>query len=317
MPKVSVIIPIYKVEKYIERCAISLFEQTLNDIEYIFINDCTTDNSMGILQEIISRYPNRQSQVHVFDLPINNGLPAVRKYGLQYAKGEYIAHCDSDDWLDKTAYEKLYYRAIQDNSDIVFCDYYKSNGIQHSLIERNIDTRSKNTIIKSVSKKAYWTVWSALVRHSIYTDNQIIYPAQNNGEDFALMFQLIYYARSFSKINEALYYYYFNPDSISNVLTENAYIKRYNQLIINTELIIDFIKGNNEISQYENLIMLYKLYCRTKITPLTNQKKYLALWKSTFPELKTSKILTNFIIPLRTKLNYLAVITNIYYLIHK
>ena len=106
-PKVSVIVPIYNVEAYIERCAISLFEQTLDDIEYIFVNDCTPDNSMMILSEVLSRYPQRKEQVRIINQPKNQGAAKAREDGIKEARGEYIIHCDSDDWVDKNIYQLL------------------------------------------------------------------------------------------------------------------------------------------------------------------------------------------------------------------
>ena len=97
--KVSVIIPIYGVEKFIGRCAKTLMQQTLKEVEYIFVNDATPDCSMKVLQEVLARYPERQNSVVVAVHETNKGLPAARNTGLQMAQGEYIFHCDSDDLL--------------------------------------------------------------------------------------------------------------------------------------------------------------------------------------------------------------------------
>lgn len=316
MPKVSVIIPIYGVEKFIERCAISLFEQTLDDIEYIFVNDCTIDNSMAILNDVISRYPNRHQQIHIINMPKNRGLPTARKEGLQYATGEYVAHCDSDDWVDISAYKELYETGKQYDSDIVFCDFYKSDGINNRLVSRNIDTDSCEKIIKSLSRIASWNVWSCIVKRKLYSDNNIEYPISNNGEDFALMFQLIHYAQSFKKMNSPLYFYYCNAQSITNIQTDEAYIKRYTQLVHNTQLVIDFIEKKLSIKNYAELIDSYKLYCRTKLSPLTHKQKYRDLWKTTYSELKFWNIMTNTTIPFKTKLHYIAVYLRMYHLFH-
>lgn len=317
MPKVTVIIPIYGVEKYIERCAVSLFEQTLSDIEYIFVNDCTKDNSMVILQEVVSRYPNRIKNVRVINMPINSGLPSVRKEGLKYATGEYIAHCDSDDWLDITAYEKLYNCAKYSNSDIVFYDFIKSDGIVQTLVYRDIDTSSKKSVLRDVTKKFCWSLCGALAKRDLYTQKGIVFPICNNGEDFALFSQLLYFAQSFSKLSEPLYYYYTNPNSITNVQTVESFLKRFVELKHNTQLVIDFYNKLQESSRYRDLITCYKLYCRTKLSPITGQKQYYKLWESTYPELSFYKILINPIIPYRTILHYIAVKCRVYHLLHK
>lgn len=109
--KVSIIVPIYGVEKYIERCARSLFEQSFKDIEYIFVNDCTTDASMSILASVIRDYPGYN--IHIINKKTNEGLPQARKTGVIASTGEYIMHVDSDDWLEPKAIEKLYLMAIE------------------------------------------------------------------------------------------------------------------------------------------------------------------------------------------------------------
>lgn len=134
--KVSIIIPIYGVELFIERCAISLFEQTLDDIEYIFVDDCTMDKSVQILQGIIAKYPQRKDNVFIIRHERNKGLASARKTGLKFVHGEYVAHCDSDDWVERNMYEYLYQEAISANADIVWCDYYRSDGKQKKQFQR-------------------------------------------------------------------------------------------------------------------------------------------------------------------------------------
>ena len=119
MTKVSVIIPVYGVEKYIARCAHSLFSQTMREgIEFIFIDDCTPDRSIDILCEVLEQYPHRKAQTRIVKMPTNSGLPAVRRHGIQLAKGDYIIHCDSDDWVDIRMYETMYRKAMEENADI-------------------------------------------------------------------------------------------------------------------------------------------------------------------------------------------------------
>ena len=120
MPKVSVIVPVYNVEKYIDKCLESLVNQTLKDIEIIIVNDGSTDNSIKIVEEYKEKYKNKI----IYLEKENGGLSDARNYGIQYAKGEYIAFLDSDDYVDRKMYEKLYNKAIENNSDIVECDFY-------------------------------------------------------------------------------------------------------------------------------------------------------------------------------------------------
>ena len=105
-PKVSMLIPIYGVEKFIERCAISLFEQTYQNIEYIFVNDCTKDDSINVLERVINRYPNRKPFVRIINHAQNKGLAGARNTAVANATGEFIMHVDSDDYVDKEIVRK-------------------------------------------------------------------------------------------------------------------------------------------------------------------------------------------------------------------
>ena len=107
-PFLSVIIPVYNVEDYIEKCARSLFEQTLDNIEYIFVDDCSMDKSIEILQQIVKDYPSREGLVKIVQTPKNSGQYFVRKFGMQFVSGKYLIHCDSDDWIDSTMYEEMF-----------------------------------------------------------------------------------------------------------------------------------------------------------------------------------------------------------------
>lgn len=199
-PKVSVIVPIYNVEKYIERCVRSLMEQTLDDIEYLFINDCTPDASINILQRIAQEYPVRQKQIRIIQMSENSGQAAVRKQGIMLSTGQYIIHCDSDDWVDKDAYRILYEKANEENADIVFCDFYQSDGVNHKIKMRHFPNFERRKLLGNVVKNVYWTMWGAMIKRSVFTENAILYPKDNNGEDMALMFQCIYYGIFFSCI---------------------------------------------------------------------------------------------------------------------
>lgn len=124
--KVSVIVPIYGVEKFIGRCVETLMRQTLKEIEYIFVNDATPDRSIENLHEVLTRYPDRQDSVVIIVNKMNKGLPASRNIGLQMAKGEYIFHCDSDDFVEPDMLEVLYTEAVKEQADIVWCDWFLS-----------------------------------------------------------------------------------------------------------------------------------------------------------------------------------------------
>ncbi len=127
--KVSVCIPVYGVEKYIERCARSLFEQTMkDDIEFIFVNDCTPDKSIEILEKVLKEYPNRKNQVKIIHHEVNKGLTGARNTALKHAEGDYIIHCDSDDMVDKCYCENMYKAAVKNKADVSACPIFLWQG---------------------------------------------------------------------------------------------------------------------------------------------------------------------------------------------
>ena len=118
MHKVSVIIPVYGVDRFIRRCTESLFNQTLKEVEYIFVNDCTKDGSMDILRDVINAFPDRAEQLTIVEHETNKGLAGARNTGLAKARGEYVFHCDSDDFVEATMLEKMYSAAKSADADM-------------------------------------------------------------------------------------------------------------------------------------------------------------------------------------------------------
>lgn len=105
--KVTICVPVYGVEKYIEKCAISLFEQTYPSIEYVFVNDNTPDKSIEILESVVERYPNRKPYVRIISHEKNRGLAAARNTAVDTVTTEFLMHVDSDDWVDKNLVNEL------------------------------------------------------------------------------------------------------------------------------------------------------------------------------------------------------------------
>lgn len=311
MPQVSVIIPIYGVEKYIERCARSLFSQEIKDIEFIFVNDCTKDSSVEILNKVLKEYPNRIKQVQIINLLKNSGLPIARKTGLNFATGDYIVHCDSDDWVDTNAYQMMLEEAITGNYDIVFCNNYKSDGKRHLPNIHTIKNVTKENVFMKIVQNNLWSAWRIMVKKEVY-DNDIIYPTQNNGEDIALVSQLIYYAKSFSYISAPLYYYYFNENSITKAKGEDKILERIKQQCANTMLVDDFLIKRKSKRMYYNEILILKLYCKANYSRYVVDDKSYLIWSNIFPDLEKENLMFNWYIPINLKMNYYSTKLNLY-----
>lgn len=207
-PDLSVIVPIYGVEKYIGRCVRSLMEQTHDNVEFIFVDDCTPDSSVEIAKEIISEYPWRQDSVRWVVHECNRGLTSARNSGLDIAKGKYIYHCDSDDRLATDMLAKLYNEACAGDYDIVWSDFYFDNGVDLHA-ERTIEpVEDRIDMLKKYISYGWTVVWNMIVKRSLYQrtgirSNQHI----SFCEDYELTVRLLACAESWSKVAEPLYYY--------------------------------------------------------------------------------------------------------------
>lgn len=220
---VSIIVPIYKVEKYIEKCATTLLEQDHNNIEYIFVNDCTPDKSMEILENTIEKYPNRKNHVKIVNKLKNEGLPQARKSGLDAANGKYILHVDSDDWVDEYMVSSLIGEARKSDADIVCFDYIKEFG-KHSVIKSffytNNHPKSNLEFIKAIlSHEISVSMCDKLVKRGLYKN--VEFPYFSHCEDSFVNLQLFYEAKKFAHIAKPFYHYRTNPNSLSSSFSNN------------------------------------------------------------------------------------------------
>lgn len=221
---VSIIIPVYNVSLFIEKCVVSLYEQTFPDIEYIFVDDKSPDDSINKLKLLMEQYPERAKHTKILFHQQNKGLASARKTGLLAASGEYILNFDSDDYLDLEAVEIMYNKAVKENADIVIADFwiawrkvkkYFSQKYSSNKIEYTNYLLSGETLPGVVNK---------LIKKKLYIDNDI-YPIDsiNLGEDFITTPRLAYYANKIVKIDKALVYYVqYNNSSYTKNMSETS-----------------------------------------------------------------------------------------------
>lgn len=280
MIKVSVIIPVYRVEAFIERCARSLFSQSLKDVEFIFVDDASPDDSIAIVENCVEEFPERKGFIRIIRHPVNQGISAVRNDGLEAAQGEYIYYCDSDDWVEPETLEKMYQVAEESGADIVYCDFYLSFEKNERYMS-NPDYNSAEEMLRKgfLGGKMKYNLWNKLVKRSLYTESRLRFPVGHSvGEDM-LMIRLAAMARKVKHVPEAFYHYV--------KLNGNAYSNSYSQKYLediryNTDLTIDFLKNRfgNEI---EDDIALFKL--NTKLPFLiTDDKNMYRVWSEWYPE---------------------------------
>ena len=205
----SVVVPIYGVERYIEKFATSLLSQTYPHVEFVFVNDGTKDSSMEILNRLIeTKFSHLKERIVIYNQE-NQGLPAARKSGIERATGEYILFADSDDWLEVDAAEKIMAEAERSKADIIYFDIVKEYGTKQSIKrEREYTAHSKEQWIENIfNYRSHGYTVTKCFRRRLYTDNTIYTPKLGMHEDIYLMSQIIFHAQSIIHLPEVLYHY--------------------------------------------------------------------------------------------------------------
>lgn len=245
--KVSIIVPVYGVENFIERCARSLFEQTMDKgVEFIFVNDCTKDRSIEILEKIIEEYPQRKPYIKIIHHKINTKLAGARNTGLDNACGEFVSMVDSDDYLNINMVKTLYNKAIVSEADIVFSNFlyqYQNKAIKYHIKKRNSKGEYLVDILDRTSPTNWW---GRIYKRSLIEDNGIrINPDMENfGEDYSTVPKIFFFAKKVEFVEEYLYHYVqFNP----NAFTKDVNPKQINRIVATLKIVDDFFKDKDKI----------------------------------------------------------------------
>ena len=265
MPKVSVVVPVYGVEPYIGRCLESLFGQTLDDIEYLFVDDATPDESVSKIYEALERYPHRKPRTKVLRHEVNRGLAAARTTGLRAATGTYVISCDPDDYVERDIYEKLYTRAVETDADIVACHFWVEDGQKNRMAYTYSDTPQQ--CLKEMCKIGctYLTVWDKLVRRALIVRHGIYpYEGSDYGEDLNCVVRYFYYARTIQVVGEPLYHYCPRADSISGAPQKR---ETFEKRMKNVDRICEFLHGQSGTT-YESFCNRMKFSLKREYRPL-------------------------------------------------
>ena len=277
---VSVIVPMYGVEKYIARCARSLFDQTLTtDVEFLFIDDASKDKSCEVLESVINEYAGRSLNVKIIHHEKNQGLPSARNTGLKHSKGEYVMHVDGDDFLEKNALESLYKAAIDNDADVAWCDYYITFENRKRVIAQPCFDTPEDAVRGMLRGTMKYNVWNKLCRRSLYVDNNITFPdGKSMGEDLTMILVFLH-ANSCVFVNKPLYNYVQNPNQMTAAYNEEKLDSlRYNCTWISQYIDMHFSHMNYR-SEYSALKQLMKW-------PFLLDGKYSSYqrWHEWFPE---------------------------------
>ncbi len=239
MPKVSVIVPVYNTEKYLEKCLNSLVNQTLKDIEIIIINDGSTDNSVKIINEYKEEYP----QIIQVISKKNEGQAIARNIGIEKATGEYVGFLDSDDYAEISMYETLYESAVSQNVDMVLCAYYLVSEEKSKVI--SFAEKRKEELL--IDPKA--APWNKLYKTELVKESGVRFHPGLIYEDTAFYANMIPHLKNYRVVNTPLLYHL---DFRNGATTCVASLERFTQMFPIMDGILDYYKTNNFFELYKD-----------------------------------------------------------------
>lgn len=217
--KVSILVPFYKVEKYVGRCVESLFTQTYTNIEYVFVDDCSPDGSMEVVRKQMEKH-GVEARCRVIRHEQNQGISASRNDCLDAMTGDYFLFVDSDDYIDRDMVERLVEAAVKGDADIAGCGYieeYADHSVEHPQHYSNDHDEMMRGITLLTIKGV---MWKLLVRSAIVTDHRQevrFIPDRSMVDDYLFCCQLFFYARRFAGVDRCMYHWIqYNPNNYTH-----------------------------------------------------------------------------------------------------
>lgn len=245
--QVSIIVPVYNTSKYLRRCADNLVGQSLTDIEIIFINDGSTDDSLEILEEYKRAYPDKVKVVS----KKNGGQATARNLGITLATGDYIAFADSDDFVEEDMFKTMYESAIKNDADYVECYFHfieDKNGDYKELKTRGEVRAHKDN--KDMFINPQVSPWNKLYKASILKENNIKFPEGLIYEDTAFFIKTIPFIKTSNYVSDPFVHYFLRVGSTMNSKSLKAQQKT-GDIILVLKDIIDFYKDNGFYEEYK------------------------------------------------------------------
>lgn len=284
MPKVSVVVPVYRAASYIEKCARSLLGQTLDDLEILFIDDCTPDDSVAIIERVLKEYPSRYLQTRILKMPVNSGLAAVRRHGILNATGDYIIHCDSDDWVDASLYLQLYEKAIEESADIVVCDFvYETDRGSVLNVQPELGALPKEALAGWYGRFFHMSCANKLVRRKLCIEHDVLpWPGLDMWEDNGLMSRLFYYGGRLAQIHGV--YYHYNRTNV-NAMTAGYGEKQVAQMIRIAQNLTDFFSSKPDAEVFQDTVKAFQFLA--KVNLITDKFGNIRKYGKTFPGAET------------------------------
>ena len=236
MPAISIIVPIYNMERLMRRCIDSLLAQSFKDFELLLIDDGSKDASWSICQE----YAEKDPRVFIYHKE-NGGLSDARNFGLQHAHGKYTIFVDPDDWVDAEGMESLYQTAELTGADMTICDFYSEDEYVSKLIRQQPKSLDRVNVLEELFQDIRGFTWNKLIRTELYNLYNLKYPKNIYGcEDQYLMAELLLHPIKIAYVSVAYYHYMYNPKSLTRYYDQQTYLmdvrvlKMFDSLLRNT-----------------------------------------------------------------------------------
>ncbi len=291
-PRISVIVPIYNVEKYLDRCLDTIKNQTFVDFEVLLINDGTPDRSMDIAE----KYADEDSRFIIYN-KTNGGLSDARNYGIDRARGEFLVFVDSDDYLHEDYLKTMYEDCISNNADMAYCRFKHTGdktGVKIPSInpKKSVIDRDKALDMLIRDKRMHSYAWNKMYRRALFTDNDIRYPIMFF-EDVATSARLLFHANKIAITDKNLYFYVRRSGSIMSTMSS----KKIEHLLLSILITRNYIQLHGEYDKYKKAIRAVALKMRL-INIYSIIRQHILSWnfRDMKKNLRTNKMLYSYII---------------------
>lgn len=311
--KVSVIIPVYNVSQYIERCLLSVLNQTWQDLEIILVDDCTPDNSMEIVTNLLAGH-SRRLAVKILVHEQNKGIAGARNTGIRNATGDYLYFLDSDDYLALQSIARLASIALQYNVDVVAGAYEQVGDAHASTSKLGFEGLLENneSIIRSYAKDQ-WTVmpWNKLVRHDLIKSRQLFFEESIVHEDDLWSFELACCAQSAYGLREKTYYYVLH----SNSFMGKPSLKKIQSRVRIIEIIYDYITSSPRLKKEPYIYFFYETMKARYYDVIIYASSDYAFWRYAYGVIRQTKYVSVFKVLSTMHVSLKILLRNLHYVL--
>ena len=301
-PQVSILIPVYNVSPFIERCAHTLFCQTFQDIEFIFVNDCTPDDSMQKLTNVIEQYSHRKKQIKIIQHDNNKGIGDTRNTLLDNACGKYFLCVDSDDYIEHDMIELLYNKAEKTQADIIVCDFYleykNSKKMVINVVFEDMNKNQSNVI----SDKLYVSLSNKMINRELYDRCRRLPEGLYHDEDRYIVVQLYFLTNKIAKVDKHLYHY--NKNNPTSITSQERNRKHFESMFKCWDFLSEFLSEQKASDEHKNLLNFEKVKRKASFMISTNsyslRKEFALKWRNEeikfLPKLKRGKLIMTLLV---------------------